>query len=124
MKGLEIYGTDPKKSGVMMFEQWHLFGDGTMLARFKAPTAVNVSVEAAKAEDRVNLTAKVVDAEGKPVSNARVTFYTERIENARVGTTNEQGIANLSMPLVRNDGGYVTVIGADLVPVVDQKVQF
>ncbi len=124
MKGLEIYGTDPKKSGVMMFEQWHLFGDGTMLARFKAPTAVTVSVETAKAEDRIALTAKVIDAEGKPVSNARVTFYTERVENAQVGTTNEQGIANLSMPLVRNDGGYVTVIGADMVPVVDQKVQF
>ncbi|OQA06986.1 MAG: Gingipain R2 precursor [bacterium ADurb.Bin374] len=124
MKGLEIYGTDPKKSGVMMFEQWHLFGDGTMLARFKAPTAVTVAVETAKAEERINLTAKVTDAEGKPVSNARVTFYTERVENAQVGTTNEQGIANLSMPLVRNDGGYVTVIGADMVPVVDQKVQF
>ncbi|HMM58603.1 MAG TPA: C25 family cysteine peptidase, partial [Candidatus Rifleibacterium sp.] len=37
MKGRELYTTDPKKSGVMMFEQWHLYGDGTMNVRFKAP---------------------------------------------------------------------------------------
>jgi len=123
MKGLEIYSTEPKKSGVMMFEQWHLFGDGTMLARFKAPTAVTVTTESVKNGDTVSVTAKVVDTDGKPVSNARVTFYTERVENARVGTTNEEGVAQLTMPLVR-DSGYVTVIGADMVPVVDQKVTF
>ncbi len=124
MKGLEIYSTDPKKSGVMMFEQWHLFGDGTMMARFKQPKSMTVSAEAAKADTGINLTAKVVDADGKPVSNARVTFYTDRVENAQIGTTNEEGVAHLSMPLVRNQGGYVTVIGADMVPVVDQKIEF
>ncbi|HEY9070211.1 MAG TPA: C25 family cysteine peptidase [Candidatus Ozemobacteraceae bacterium] len=123
MKGLEIYSTDPKKSGVMMFEQWHLFGDGTMLARFKAPTAVTVTTESVRNGDTVSVTAKVVDADGKPVSNARVTFYTERVENVRVGTTNEEGVAQLTMPLVR-ESGFVTVIGADMVPVVDQKVTF
>ncbi|OIP28969.1 hypothetical protein AUK22_03585 [bacterium CG2_30_54_10] len=124
MKGLEVYGVEPTGSGVMMYEQWHLFGDGTMQVRFKDPVPVTAKAEAAKEENGVAVKIVVTNAEGKSVPNARVCVYTENVENAFSGQTNDQGEATVRMPLVRAAEGYLTVTGPDLVPVVDQKVAF
>jgi gingipain R len=120
MKGLELYGTDPKKSGVMMFEQWHIFGDGTLLVRFKAPEAVTANVEAAGNKVAV----KVVDANGKAVESARVTVYSERYEVIKTGRTDATGVATILVDAQKGMDGFVTVVGSNLVPVVDQKFTF
>lgn len=123
IKGLEIYGTASSGSGVMMYEQWHIFGDSTLIARFKAPVKVAAESKAVRSGDNVSVTVNVTDEEGNPLSNARVTVYTEGVENVKVATTNDKGEAVVTMPTELTEG-YVTVIGADVVPVVDQKVAF
>jgi hypothetical protein len=123
IKGLEIYGTSSSGSGVMMYEQWHIFGDGTLTVRFKEPVKIEAESRASRNEDSVTVSVNVVDADGKAVSNARVTVYTEGVENVKVANTNDKGEAVVTMPTEMTEG-YVTVIGADVVPVVDQKVKF
>lgn len=123
MKGLELYTTDPKKSGVMMFEQWHLYGDGTMNVRFKAPITLAAESRAVRNADGVTVTVNVRDEAGKAVNNARVSVYTSGVENVRTATTNDNGEAVVTMPAEMTEG-YVTVIGADVVPVVDQPITF
>ncbi|GAB4268029.1 MAG: hypothetical protein Kow0029_03040 [Candidatus Rifleibacteriota bacterium] len=123
IKGLEIYGTSPNGSGVMMYEQWHIFGDSTMVTHFKAPSEVSVESKGVKEADRVGVHVVVNDREGNPVSNARVTVYTEGVENVQVINTNEKGEAEVSMPANVTEG-YVTVFGSDIVPVIDQKISF
>lgn len=123
MKGLELYTAEPTKSGVMMLEQWNLFGDGTSLVRFKAPTKVKAENRATRNGDAVTVKVTVVDEEGKAVSNARVTVYTEGVENVRVATTNDEGEAAVTMPGDMT-AGYVTIIHSDIVPVVDEPVVF
>ncbi len=124
MKGLELYTTDPKKSGVMMYEQWHLYGDGTLNVRFKAPVAITAEVAATKEGDTAAVKVQVKDAEGKPVANARVVAYTERVENMTVRTTDQDGNATIALKAGAAGEGYITVTGTDLVPVIDQKVTF
>ncbi|MDN5278260.1 MAG: hypothetical protein PWR01_2225 [Clostridiales bacterium] len=123
IKGLEIYGTSPSGSGVMMYEQWHIFGDSTLITRFKAPAKIAAESKALRNEDSVNVTVNVADEEGNPVANARVTVYTEDVETIKVATTNDNGEAVVTMPAEMTEG-YVTIIGADVVPVVDQKIAF
>ncbi|HPT45303.1 MAG TPA: C25 family cysteine peptidase [Candidatus Rifleibacterium sp.] len=123
MKGLELYTAEPKKSGVMMLEQWHLYGDSTLNVRFKAPTTIAAESKAVRNADNVSVTVNVRDAAGKAVSNARVSVYTTGVENVRVATTNDNGEAVVTMPADMTEG-FVTVIGADVVPVVDMPVTF
>ena len=123
IKGLEIYGTASTGSGVMMYEQWHIFGDSTLICRFKAPTKIAADSKAVRNEENVTVTVNVADAEGNALSNARVTVYTEGVENVKVATTNDNGEAVVTMPKDMTEG-YVTIIGADVVPVVDQKITF
>jgi gingipain R len=123
IKGMEIYGAEPKGSGVMMYEQWHIFGDGTLMARFKAPATIAADSKATRNEEAVSVKVNVTDADGKPVSNARVTVYTEGVENVKVATTNDEGQAVVTMTTDATEG-YLTIIGADVAPVVDQKITF
>lgn len=122
MKGLELYTAEPRKSGVMILEQWNLFGDSTLHVRYKAPSKVEAKSKATRSGDGV--TVKInVEQNGKPVSNARVSVYTEGVKNIKVATTNDQGQAVVTMPKGMK-AGYLTVIGADVVPVVDQPIEF
>lgn len=122
MKGLELYGTDPKGSGVMMLEQWHLFGDCTMLVRFKPPKKVKISAESTKQEDKNVITVKVVDEEGKSVQDARVVAYTEGVENVTVNLTDHDGNARVTLPADAKYG-YVTVVSGEIVPIIDHKIE-
>ena len=119
IKGLEIYGVAPNGSGVMMYEQWHLFGDSTMVCRFKAPVAVEAKVETNDNTVKVLVT----NAEGRGLENARITFYTKGVKNLAKAETNERGEAVLTVAEGLTEG-YITVFGADIVPVVDQVVKF
>lgn len=123
MKGLELYTAEPKKSGVMMLEQWHLYGDGTTLVRFKAPVKVAAESKAIRNGDAVTVKVNVKDEAGKAVSNARVTVYTTGVENVHVATTNDEGEAVVTMPGTMTEG-YVTVIHSDIEPLVDLPVTF
>lgn len=123
IKGLELYTAEPNKSGVMMLEQWHLYGDGTLNVRFKAPVTVAAESRATRNDENVTVKVNVLDEAGKAVSNARVSVYTNGVENVHVATTNDAGEAVVTMPAEMTEG-YVTVIGADIVPVVDQPITF
>lgn len=123
IKGLELYTAEPRKSGVMMLEQWHLFGDATLLVRFKAPTKVAAKSRAVRNGDATTVNVNVNDENGKAVSNARVTVYTEGAEDVHVATTNDEGEAVVTMP-GNMTAGYVTVIHSDIEPVVDQPITF
>ncbi len=123
MKGLELYTAEPTKSGVMMLEQWHLFGDSTLNVRFAPPVAIKVEATGTKADDKSTVKVVVRDAEGKSMPDARVVTYTEGVKNVDVRLTDQNGEATLSLPKEATEG-YVTVTGTDLVPVIDQKVTF
>lgn len=123
IKGFEIYGTSSSGSGVMMYEQWHIFGDGTLQTRFGAPVKLAAESTSVRNEESVTVKVMVTDEEGNAVENARVTVYTQGVENVKVATTNNQGQAVVTMPAEFAEG-YITVNGADVVPVVDQEVSF
>ncbi|MBF0406971.1 MAG: hypothetical protein HQM10_06445 [Candidatus Riflebacteria bacterium] len=123
MKGLEEYGTDPKKSGVMMFEQWHLFGDGTLLVRFAPPASVTLQTSITKESGRTAVVANVVNAERNPISGARVTVYTADHSKVITSVSNDEGKAVLNVPEDFGAEAFVTIVGPNLIPVVDQKIQ-
>lgn len=124
MKGLEQFGTEDKSEGVRIAEQWHWFGDGSMLVRTKTPRGIEVrtSVENTGSESAVAVT--VVDAEGKPVEGSQATCYTERFEATGTCSTNAEGKAVVIVPATSGTDGFISVVGPNLVPVVDQKLSF
>ncbi len=124
MKGLELYTAEPKGDGVQILEQWHLFGDSTLQVRFKAPAKLKADAKVTRAEgDTKTVKINVVDKKGKPVSNARVALYTKDIKNLRVGYTNNNGQAAITMPS-KETHGYMTVTGVDVTPIIDQMIKF
>ena len=124
MKGLELYTTAAKGDGVQILEQWHLFGDSTLQVRFKAPEEVKAQPNIGRTNgDSRTVKIDIVDKKGKPVSNARVTLYTKGVKNVRIGYTNSEGQAAITMPS-NVDSGFMTVTGADINPIVDQPVKF
>ncbi|MBF0545494.1 MAG: hypothetical protein HQM08_13720 [Candidatus Riflebacteria bacterium] len=124
MKGLEEYGTDPKGSGVMMLEQWHLFGDATLLVRFAPPTNVTVTPQVVKSFDHNVVNISALNSSGKPVEGARVTVYTPKFETVLQAVTNNDGQAVITLPPEFGTEGYLTITGNNVVPVVDQKLTF
>ncbi len=124
MKGLELYTTAAKGDGVQILEQWHLFGDSTLQVRFKAPAEVKAQPNIGRTNgDSRTVKIDVFDKKGKPVSNARVTIYTKDVKNVRMGYTNRDGQAAITMPS-NVDSGYMTVTGDDIQPIIDQLVKF
>lgn len=123
MKGCEKYGTSSSGSGIMMAEQWHIFGDGSLVARFGKQKSVSAKVVAKRADDTVSVNILVTDEEGNPVRDAKVSVYSARIRNRRVARTNDEGEAAVTLP-GRVAGAFVTVFGPELIPVVDQKIEF
>lgn len=124
MKGLEQFGTDDKSEGVRIAEQWHWFGDGTMMVRTRTPRGITVAAAADNTGSESAVAVTVVDSDGKPVEGAQVTCYTERFEAMGTLSTNADGKAVVIVPATSGTEGFVTVVGPDLVPVVDQKLTF
>jgi len=122
IKGLELYTANAKGQGVMMMEQWHMFGDSTMQVRFAPPATVKSTSKSVRSEDGVTVNIKVADEEGKPVENARVTVYTPGVENVRVSYSNVDGDVTVTMPAGTTEA-YYTVVGAEVAPIVDAAVK-
>jgi hypothetical protein len=124
MKGLELYTAEPKGDGVQILEQWHLFGDSTLQVRFKAPAEIKAEPSIGRTNgDSRTVKINVEDKKGKPVSNARVAIYGKDVKKVRIGYTNNQGQAAITIPS-NLDSGYMTVTGADITPIVDQPIKF
>ncbi|HNV71104.1 MAG TPA: C25 family cysteine peptidase, partial [Candidatus Ozemobacteraceae bacterium] len=124
IKGLEQYGTSEKGSGVMMYEQWHLFGDATLNVRTNAPVALRAEGKASRADGVVTAEVVVVDAAGTPIRDARVAVYTEGMGTMGSTMTNAEGKAIVTISADAETPVYYTITGGDLVPVVDQKLTF
>ena len=116
LKAMQTWGTDAKSSGVMLFEQYNIFGDCTMLTRNDVPK--EVAFKAAKADKGVTFN---VTAEGKAVKNARVAVTMGENGEAKAGVTDENGNVTLTFENAAN-AGLVTITGQNLVPVVDSSV--
>lgn len=124
IKGLEVYGIEPGGEGVKMMEQWHLFGDGTTTLRTRKPEKVSIKLETSSIEGESQAMVSIIDSKGNPVENARVTVYTENLDSVSTASSNKEGIARVNIGLNKGASALMTVYGADLVPIVDQKFKF
>jgi hypothetical protein len=124
IKGLEIYGVEKHSEGVKMMEQWHLFGDGTTLIRARKPfnPSCKIKTESIEGESQVMVTIK--DESGKPVKGARVSCYSADLELVSTSIANDKGLARVNIGLEKGSEAYLTIIGPDMVPVVDKKIKF
>lgn len=124
IKGLEIYGVEKHSEGVKMMEQWHLFGDGSTSIRTRKPFKPVYTIEHSSIEGESQIVLNVRDEAGKPVENARITCYTEKLELCATSVTTSEGATRLNIGLEKGDVAYLTIIGPDMIPVVDQKIEF
>ncbi|HOY67372.1 MAG TPA: C25 family cysteine peptidase [Candidatus Ozemobacteraceae bacterium] len=124
MKGLEQYGTEEKSEGLKIAEQWHWFGDGTLMVRTRTPRRIEVKTTIENTGSESAVAVKVVDADGKPVEGAQVTCYTARFEAMGTRPTGAEGTAVVTVPAESGTEGYMTVVGPNLVPLVDRKITF
>ncbi|MFZ5953196.1 MAG: C25 family cysteine peptidase, partial [Candidatus Rifleibacteriota bacterium] len=124
IKGLEIYGPETDSEGVKMMEQWHIFGDGTTMVRTRKPFKPTFEIITESIEGESQLVAIIKDEAGKPVKNARVTCYTSKLEMMSTALSNNEGQARVNIGLEKGDQAFVTIIGADMVPVVDKEIKF
>jgi len=124
MKGLEMHGTEAKSAGVRMLEQWHWFGDCTTMIRTRVPSKINVKAEVKPIDAQRSVEVTVVGLENKPVEGAQVTCYTAQFESFATARTNAEGKVVLAVSVQNATEGFLTVVGPNLVPVVDQKLAF
>ncbi|PKL41626.1 MAG: hypothetical protein CVV41_17900 [Candidatus Riflebacteria bacterium HGW-Riflebacteria-1] len=124
IKGLEIYGIEPKGEGVKMMEQWHLFGDGTTMIRTRKPEKITLEVSSESISGESQAIVKVVGGDGKLVKDARVTCYTKDMSQMSSARSNSEGVARVNIGVEKGGEAYLSVVGADLIPVVDQKIIF
>ncbi len=120
LKAMQIWGTAPNSSGVMLFEQHNIFGDCTMLVRNDVPKAVEY--KAVRNGDKVSVT---VTAGGKAVKLARVAIAAGEGKEAKAAVTDENGKAVLAFETLKDEkatAGSITITGLNLVPVVDSTV--
>lgn len=124
IKGLEIYGVEKHSEGVKMMEQWHIFGDGTTMVRTRKPITPRLKIKTESIDGESQVFVSVLDENGKPVENARVTCYTRGLEMMATALSNDQGQARVNIGLEKGDMAFLTIIGANLVPVVDKEIKF
>ncbi|MBA4424212.1 MAG: hypothetical protein C0390_14125, partial [Syntrophus sp. (in: bacteria)] len=124
IKGLEAYGIEAKGEGVKMVEQWHIFGDGTTMMRTRKPAKITLDLSTESIAGESQAIVKVTDDKGNPVENARVTCYTKDLNLVSTVNSNKEGVARVNIGIEKGGDAFITVFGADLVPVVDHKVKF
>ena len=120
LKAMQIWGTAPTSSGVMLFEQYNIFGDCTMMIRSDVPKAVEH--KAVRSGDKVAVT---VTAGGKAVKLARVAVTVGEGKEAKAAVTDENGKAELAFEALKDEkatAGSITITGLNLVPVVDSTI--
>ncbi|MBU1105535.1 MAG: hypothetical protein KKB51_02610, partial [Candidatus Riflebacteria bacterium] len=124
IKGLEIYGVEPNSEGVKMMEQWHLFGDGTTMIRTRKPEKITLKISSESIAGESQAIVSITDSNDKPVENARVSCYTKDLGQMSSARSNSQGIARVNIGVEKGDEAWLTVVGADLIPIVDQHIKF
>lgn len=124
IKGLEIYGVEPKGEGVKMMEQWHIFGDGTTMIRTRKPEKISIEVKTESIPGESQAIVKVLDSKGSPVKDARVTCYTKNLTQMSSVRSNAEGVARVNIGIKKGSEAYLSVVGADLLPIVDEKFKF
>lgn len=124
IKGLELYGVETDSEGVKMMEQWHLFGDGTTMLRTRKPEKISIEVRGESISGESQAIVKILDSNGKPVKDARVTCYTDNLDQMGSAHSNSEGVARVNIGVEKGDEAYLAVIGADLLPIVDHKIKF
>lgn len=124
IKGLEVYGVEPSGEGVKMMEQWHIFGDGTTLIRTRKPEHVTIKLAKESIEGESQAIVQVIDGKGNLVENARVTCYTHDMKLVSTANSNKEGVARVNIGIAKGKMAYLTVFGADIVPIVDKKFKF
>ena len=123
IEGLKIYGPKVTGEGVKMMEQWHLFGDGTTMMRTRVPTKVTLNVSSDSIEHETQVKVQVLDSKKNKLSGIRVTCYSEKFDCWQTVSTNKEGVARINIGLEKGEIIYITVVGQDIVPVVDKKVK-
>ena len=124
IKGLEIYGVEPTGEGVKMMEQWHIFGDGTTMIRTRKPEKISIEMKSESIPGESQAIVKVLDSKGMPVKDARVTCYTKNLTQMSSVRSNSEGVARVNIGVKKGSEAYLSVVGADLLPIVDQKIRF
>ena len=119
LKGMQIWGTAPTSSGVMLFEQYNIFGDCSMQVRNDVPKQAKFT---AKREGK-NVVVNVTNGE-RTVKYARVAVSMGVNGETATGITGEDGNATITFNAIdeKNATGSITVTGQNLVPVVDSTL--
>lgn len=118
VKGLEVWGDTDKGQGNQMAEQCNLFGDCTILLKTKEQASIAVQVS----RDQARNASFVVNAEGRAQANATVTVYTSDLSYTVSSDTDDAGTASLNLETAPNAPLFYTVVGPDLIPVIDQPL--
>lgn len=120
LKAMQTWGTAPNSSGVMLFEQYNIFGDCTMVVRTDVPKAVEFKTK--RSGDKVEV---IVNAGGKAVKYARVAIAAGEGKEMKSAVTDENGKAEMTFEALKDEkatAGSITITGMNLVPVVDSTV--
>lgn len=118
IKGLEVWGDTDSSEGNKMAEQCNLFGDCTMLVRSKSPQMI--AVNAARGLDN-NVEFTIAGQETEP-SYVVVSVYNADMSYV-VSEETESGRANIILDECPNCQLFYTIVGDDIVPVIDQPLQ-
>ncbi|HNY12912.1 MAG TPA: C25 family cysteine peptidase [Candidatus Wallbacteria bacterium] len=119
LKGMQIWGTAANSSGVMLFEQYNIFGDCSMQVRNDVPKQAKFTAK----RDGDKVVVNVTNGE-RAVKYARVAVSMGANGQTVTGITGEDGNATLSFNSLdeKNATGSITVTGQNLVPVVDSTL--
>jgi len=120
LKAMQIWGTAPTSSGVMLFEQYNIFGDCSMLVRTNVPNEISYNVK--RNGDKVELN---VMANQKPVKYARIALSVGEAAELKSCVTDENGNASIVFETLKDEkanAGSITITGMNLVPIIDKTV--
>lgn len=117
---LENWGDGNSTEGNKLAEQCNLFGDCTLLVR--TTEAKDMQVQLSKALDN-GAVFQVTAAEQRAVANATVTVYSADFSYKVTAQTDAQGNATISLNGCPKCDLFYTVVGQDMVPVVNQPLK-
>jgi len=120
LKAMQTWGTTPTSSGVMLFEQYNIFGDCSMMVRTDVPGTIKYN--AVRKGDKVEV---AVTVNGKAAKLARVAITAGECKEAKAAVTNEDGKAVISFETLKDEkatAGSITITGLNMVPVVDSTL--
>lgn len=119
IRGLEVWGDTNTGQGNQMAEQCNLFGDCTLLVRTKP--ALAMQVQANRGLD--NNFVFDVTSEGNVATGCTVTVYSQDFSFMVTSDSDAQGKVSLSLTNAPQVPLYYTVVGPDMISVIDQELK-